>query len=100
MFSILADYRINCRHQNTSIESLKDAKSPIRFIRKHADTFHIDTAKIVASGSSVGGHLEAATALAVMDMRELVMPTKAFRHYTILKKEHPLQFYSWEQMII
>jgi acetyl esterase len=70
MISILADYRINCRHQNTSFDLLKDAKSAIRFFRKHVDTFHIDTTKIVVPNSSVGGHLVAAIALVVMNMRE------------------------------
>jgi acetyl esterase/lipase len=59
----LVDYRVNSRQQTTPIESLKDAKSAIRYIREHADQFHIDTSKIVASGGSAGGHLAAATAL-------------------------------------
>ncbi|MCC5905611.1 MAG: alpha/beta hydrolase [Balneolaceae bacterium] len=63
MISIIADYRVNTRHQTTPFESLKDAKSAIRFIREHADKFHIDPSKIVASGGSAGGHLAAATAL-------------------------------------
>jgi len=40
-----------------------DAKSAMRFIRKHADEFQIDPDKIIASGGSAGGHLAAATAL-------------------------------------
>lgn len=60
---LLVDYRVRKRHNTTPFESLKDAKSAIRFIRKHADEFHIDTSKIVASGGSAGGHLAAATAL-------------------------------------
>jgi len=60
---LLAEYRINQKHNTTPFESLKDAKSAIRFIRNHADEFHIDTSKIVASGGSAGGHLAAASAL-------------------------------------
>jgi acetyl esterase len=58
----LADYRTQMNH-TTPFESLKDAKSAIRFIRKHAADFGIDTARIVACGGSAGGHLAAATAL-------------------------------------
>ncbi len=32
-------------------------------MRENAATFHIDTAKIIASGGSAGGHMAAATAL-------------------------------------
>ena len=63
MISVLVDYRVNKRHQTTPFESLKDAKSAIRFIRENADKFQIDTLKIVAAGGSAGGHLAAATAL-------------------------------------
>lgn len=63
MVCFLVDYRVTSRHQSTPFESLKDAKSAIRYIREHAVTFHIDTSKIVASGGSAGGHLAAAAAL-------------------------------------
>ncbi|MFC2087074.1 alpha/beta hydrolase [Bacteroidota bacterium] len=59
----LADYRVSSRHQSTPFESLKDAKSAIRFLRKNASEFNIDASKIIASGGSAGGHLAAATAL-------------------------------------
>ncbi len=60
---ILVDYRVKKRQQTTPFESLKDAKSAIRYIRQHADKYHIDTSKIVAAGGSAGGQLAAATAL-------------------------------------
>lgn len=63
MVCFLVDYRVNKRQQTTPFESLKDAKSAIRYIREHADTFNIDVNKIVASGGSAGGQLAAATAL-------------------------------------
>lgn len=63
MVCFLVDYRVNNRHQTTPFESLKDAKSAIRFVKKHEKKFSIDTSKIVASGGSAGGHLAAATAL-------------------------------------
>ena len=59
----LVDYRVTSRHKSTPFESLKDAKSAIRYIRQNAATFHIDTSKIVASGGSAGGQLAAAAAL-------------------------------------
>ncbi|QNA43701.1 alpha/beta hydrolase [Lacibacter sediminis] len=65
MICFLVDYRIRNKHQTSPFESLKDAKSAIRFIREYANRFHIDTSKIVASGGSAGGHLAAATALIV-----------------------------------
>ncbi len=63
MVCFLVDYRVNSRQQTTPFESLKDAKSAMRYIREHAGELHIDTSRIVASGGSAGGHLAAATAL-------------------------------------
>ncbi len=63
MMCFLADYRVESRQQTTPFEALKDAKSAIRFIRAQAREYGIDTARIVASGGSAGGHLAAATAL-------------------------------------
>jgi acetyl esterase len=63
MVCFRADYRVKSRQGTTPFESLKDAKSAIRFIREHAGELHVDPQKIVASGGSAGGHLAAATAL-------------------------------------
>jgi acetyl esterase len=63
MTCILVDYRVKEKHKATPFESLKDAKSAIRYIRAHANDLQIDPSKIVASGGSAGGHLAAATAL-------------------------------------
>ena len=60
---VLVDYRVESRQKTSPFESLKDAKSAIRFIRKNATCFKIDTGRIIASGGSAGGHLAAATAL-------------------------------------
>ena len=60
---ILAEYRVKLRHNTTPFESLMDAKSAIRFIRKNAPEFHIDTSRIIGSVGSTGGHLAAAAAL-------------------------------------
>lgn len=59
----LADYRVKKTHGTTPFESLKDAKSAIRFIKKNHTKFQIDPSKIIAAGGSAGGHLAAATAL-------------------------------------
>ncbi|MEC3907024.1 alpha/beta hydrolase [Tamlana sp. 2201CG12-4] len=59
----LVDYRTQSTNNTSPFESLKDAKSAIRFIRKNAKRFYIDSTKIIASGGSAGGHLAAATAL-------------------------------------
>ena len=63
MTCILVDYRVREKHKATPFESLKDAKSAIRYIRAHAKDLEIDPSKIVAAGGSAGGHLAAATAL-------------------------------------
>ncbi|WP_215225553.1 alpha/beta hydrolase [Echinicola shivajiensis] len=59
----LVDYRIRNIHDTSPFESLMDAKSAIRYIRKNADDFNIDPNKIIAAGGSAGGHLAAATAV-------------------------------------
>lgn len=59
----LADYRTETKHGTTPFEALKDAKSAMRYVRKHADEFGIDPNKIIGSGGSAGGHLAAAMAL-------------------------------------
>jgi acetyl esterase/lipase len=63
MICFLVDYRVQSRQGTMPFESLKDAKSAIRFIRENAMQFQIDKDAVVASGGSAGGHLAAATAL-------------------------------------
>lgn len=63
MVCFLVDYRVSSRQHTTPFESVKDARSAIRFVRSHAATFAIDTSKIAASGGSAGGHLAAAAAI-------------------------------------
>lgn len=63
MISVLVDYRVSGRNKTTPFESLKDAKSAIRFLRENSEKLNIDPTKIIASGGSAGGHLAAATAL-------------------------------------
>ena len=59
----LVDYRVKSRNHTTPFESLKDAKSAMRFVRANAVKFHIDPNRIIASGGSAGGHLAAASTI-------------------------------------
>ncbi len=63
MVCFLVDYRTRNEHKTSPFESLKDAKSAVRYLRAYADELHIDPDKIIASGGSAGAHLAAATAL-------------------------------------
>jgi len=63
MVCFLPEYRVSETHGTTPMEALMDAKSAIRYIRSHADEYHINPDKIVGSGGSAGGHLAAASAL-------------------------------------
>jgi acetyl esterase len=58
-----ADYRISSKHKTTPDKCVEDAKSAIRWVRRHAKELGVDPDKIIASGGSAGGHLAAATAL-------------------------------------
>lgn len=60
MITVLADYRVKSRHKTTPYEAVSDAKTAIRFLRKHAKVLSVNVKKIVASGASAGGHLAAA----------------------------------------
>ncbi len=62
--AVAVEYRIADRHETTPFEVVKDARSAIRWLRMNAELYNIDTAKIVTSGNSAGGHLVLATAMA------------------------------------
>ena len=61
---VSVEYRVSDRYETTPFEAVKDARSAIRWLRMNADTYNIDTNRIVASGNSAGGHLVLTTALA------------------------------------
>lgn len=63
MIAASAEYRIRKKHNTTPDTCVEDAKSAIRWVRKHAKELGIDPAKVIAAGGSAGGHLAAATAL-------------------------------------
>ncbi len=58
-----ADYRVRSRNKTTPFECVKDGKSAIRWVRKHAAKFGIDPDRIVAAGGSAGGHVAACTGI-------------------------------------
>jgi acetyl esterase/lipase len=62
--AVSVEYRLADRHETTPFEAVKDARSAIRWLRMNADTYNIDTNRIVASGNSAGGHLVLTTAMA------------------------------------
>ena len=61
---VAVEYRTVSRHNSLPFESVMDARSAIRWLRKNASLYNIDTTKIVATGNSAGGHLVLTTALA------------------------------------
>jgi len=63
MVGISFEYRIRERHGTTPVESIADAKSAVRWVRKNATQLGIDPDKIIVCGFSAGGHLAACTAM-------------------------------------
>ncbi len=59
---ITPEYRTKNKNNTTPFESLKDARSAMRWVRAHAADYGIDPDKIIAGGGSAGGHLAAACA--------------------------------------
>ncbi|GAA4375579.1 hypothetical protein GCM10023186_08440 [Hymenobacter koreensis] len=58
------EYRTVDRHNTLPFAAVRDARSAMRWLRQHATELGLDTARIVATGNSAGGHLAVATALA------------------------------------
>lgn len=63
IIAISTEYRINSKHSTTPFEAVEDAKSAMRYLRKHAQDLNINPNMIAAGGGSAGGHLAAACAL-------------------------------------
>lgn len=63
MVAVCPDYRTKNRHSTTPFESVKDARSAMRYIKLRGEDLGIDTSRIVAGGGSAGGHLAACTAV-------------------------------------
>jgi acetyl esterase/lipase len=58
------EYRTYSRNGTLPFAAVMDARSAIRWLRKNADLYNIDTNRIVATGNSAGGHLVLTSALA------------------------------------
>lgn len=63
MVALAVDYRVSTRQNSTPIQSVQDAKSAMRWIRKNAERLHVQPDRIVAFGGSAGGHLALSTAV-------------------------------------
>ena len=63
MVAVAPEYRVKNRQKTTPYQSVADGKSAIRYLRAHAAELGIDPQRIVAAGSSAGGHIAACTAL-------------------------------------
>lgn len=63
MVAASAEYRVKAIDGVTPDVCVEDARSAVRFVRKHATEYGIDGQKLLAGGGSAGGHLAAATAL-------------------------------------
>jgi acetyl esterase/lipase len=63
MVAIAADYRVSSRHGTTAMDSVRDAKSAVRYVRQNAPRLGIDPQRIAAAGGSAGGHLAAAAGI-------------------------------------
>ncbi|QDU96022.1 alpha/beta hydrolase [Lignipirellula cremea] len=62
MVAICPDYRIKKIDGVQPYDCVEDAKSALRYVRKHASELGIDPERIAAGGGSAGGHLAAAAA--------------------------------------
>jgi len=62
LVAIAVEYRVRDIHGGTALDSVRDAKSAMRWIRSYARKLKIDPDRIVAQGASAGGHLAAACA--------------------------------------
>ncbi|GAB6187675.1 alpha/beta hydrolase [Thermopirellula anaerolimosa] len=59
MVAVTAEYRVKNRHGTTPLESFRDGKSAVRWIRLHAEELGIDPNKLAAGGGSAGGMVAA-----------------------------------------
>jgi acetyl esterase/lipase len=62
MIGIAVEYRL-ADSETSVIETMKDANSALRWVRTYAQSFNIDSNRILAIGHSAGGHLSISTAM-------------------------------------
>ena len=55
MVPIRADYRIASKHHTEPDAAVEDARTALRWVRRHANELGIDPNRIVAAGGSAGG---------------------------------------------
>ena len=63
MVAFCAEYRIGSKHHTRIDAAVEDARSAMRFVRKHAAEWGVDGASLVSAGGSAGAHLAACCAL-------------------------------------
>jgi len=61
--AIAPDYRVKNRQNTSPFDCVADGKSAIRYVRAHASELGIDPNRIVAAGTSAGGHVAASAAI-------------------------------------
>lgn len=67
MVAFVADYRVRA-HSATPFESMADARSAIRWVRRHAVDLNVDPSRIAAGGADAGAH--AALSAAMFDQSD------------------------------
>lgn len=61
---VSVEYRLHDKDADVSVfDCVKDARSAVRYVRKHASELGIDPNRVIVSGGSAGAHLAAGTAL-------------------------------------
>jgi acetyl esterase/lipase len=60
MVAMTAEYRVKNEHGTSPRECVQDAKSAVRWIRRHADDLGVDPDRLAAGGGSAGGQMAAA----------------------------------------
>ena len=63
LVTFCAEYRIKTKHGTPASACVHDARSAMRWIKKHASQWQLDPDKIIAAGGSAGGHIAATAAL-------------------------------------
>ncbi|MFO7821700.1 MAG: alpha/beta hydrolase fold domain-containing protein [Lentisphaeria bacterium] len=63
MVAIAAEYRVENTHQASPRECVKDGKSAIRWVRRHAVELGVNPQMLAAGGGSAGAHVAAAAAV-------------------------------------
>lgn len=68
MIGISLEYRLLNRERGITVfECVRDGRSAVRFLRRHAEELGIDPDRIVVAGGSAGGHVAVGTALLTVD---------------------------------